>query len=154
MSIDYVLAGWFPFERPADDALAIVAELAGPPVDQRIQQAGLMVYPVPPEADELPMMRRYLGFEPNLSLIFAPYGDDDQLAEAQRTMLRSAALLARRGVRGLLFDDYGPAESLILKLENGRLTLNESWLGWQGPPHLMSAVPEPYETQHLTFANA
>jgi hypothetical protein len=66
--------------------------------------------------------------------------------------LRSVAALGRRGVRGLLFGDYGSDESLILELDDGRLTLNESWAGWRGEPDLRSAVPQPYRVSALTFA--
>jgi hypothetical protein len=40
--------------------------------------------PIEPEPDELPMMRRYLGFEPHLSLVFAPYGPIDEFTAGQR----------------------------------------------------------------------
>jgi hypothetical protein len=129
-----------------------VADEIGAPTGPRIQHGGLRVYPVEPEADEIPMMRRYLGFEPQLSLVFAPYGPDDEFTGGQRNMLRAVAALARRGTRGLLFGEYGADASLILRTENGQVTLNSTWSDWEGPPDLKSAVPEPYDQQPLTFA--
>ena len=41
-----------------------VADEIGAPSGPRIQQGGLRVYTIEPDPDELPMMRRYLGFEP------------------------------------------------------------------------------------------
>jgi hypothetical protein len=126
--------------------------LRAPVTTPTIEHGGLRVYADVPEPDEQEEIRRHLGFDGNLTLLFTPYGADDLFAEGQRAMLRSMAALGRRGVRGVLFGDYGSDESLILALNNGRLTLNEAWLGWQGPPDLKSAVPQPYETSSLTFA--
>ena len=153
MSIDFEFAGWFPFEDPADEAMRIVTEsLKAPATSSTIERDGLRVYADVPEADEQVEIRRHLGFDGNLTLLFTPYGPDDVFAEGQRAMLRSVAALGRRGVRGLLFGDYGSDESLILSVGDGRLTLNESWSGWQGQPDLKAAVPRPYETSTLTFA--
>jgi hypothetical protein len=153
MSIDYEFAGWFPFADPADAAMRILAEVLGAPATtSTLEHQGLRVVADVPEPDEQEEIRKYLGFDGNLTLLFTPYGADDLFAEGQRAMLRSMAALGRRGVRGLLFGDYGSDESLILALDNGRLTLNESWTGWHGPPDLKAAVPQPYETSSLTFA--
>jgi len=152
MSIDYELAGWFPFEAPSDEAMRIVAEILGSPsTTSTIEHGGLRVQADVPELDEQQEIRRHLGFDGNLTLLFTPYGAEDLFAEGQRAMLRAVAALGRRGVRGMLFGDYGSDESLILQLANGRLTLNESWIGWDGQPDLKAAVPQPYETSSLTF---
>ena len=153
MSLDYEFAGWFPFDNPAEEAMQTVADEIGAPPGPRIQHGGLRVYPLEPDPNELPMMRRYLGFEPHLSLVFAPYGPDETFTNGQRSMLRAAAALARRGVRGLLFGEYGADASLILQSEDGRVTLNSTWSDWKGPPDLKSAIPEPYDWQPLTFAH-
>ena len=154
MSIDYEFAGWFPFQDPADEAMRVVADVMGvPAASTTIQHGGLRVYADVPEDDERREIRRHLGFDANLTLLFTPYGPDDALTEGQRTMLRSVAALARRGVRGLLFGDYGSDESLILRSGDEGLVLNESWIGWQGPPDLRSAIPEPYSTELLSFTS-
>ena len=152
MSIDYEFAGSFPFQDTTDEAIRVVAEVMGVTATSPvIEHGGLRVYAEVPEDDERREIRRHLGFDANLTLLFTPYGSDDSRTEGQRAMLRSVAALARRGVRGLLFGDYGSDESLILRSGGGGLTLNESWVGWHGPPDLRSAVPEPYETQPLSF---
>jgi hypothetical protein len=154
MSIDYELAGWFPFTDPAAEAIRLVADVLGAPSgDSRIEWKGLVVYAVPPEDDELDQLRHYLGFDANLSLMFVPYGGEEQFMRAHGAMLRCAAALAIRGVRGLLFVDYGADASVILRMEDGRLTLNEAWEGWRQDPGLLAAVPEPYERERLTFAH-
>jgi hypothetical protein len=154
MSIDYEFAGWFPFQDPADEAARVVAEAMGAPaVSSTIQHGGLRVYVDVPDDDELRQIRKHLGIDANLTLLFTPYGPDDLLTEGQRAMLRSVAALARHGVRGMLFGDYGSDESLILRSDGGGLTLNETWIGWRGPPDLTSAITEPYETATLTFVH-
>jgi hypothetical protein len=153
MSIDYELAGVFPFADAAGEAMRTVAEVLGAPIGTgRIQHGGLVVHPITPDDDERDELRGHLGFDPDLSLVFVPYGDDDQVAQAQRAMLRAVAALGRRRVRGLLFGDYGDDESLILRIDDDGLTLNDTWPGWRGGTDLRAAVPQPYDVRALTFA--
>ena len=155
MSIDYEFAGWFPFEHPADEAMRTVAQvLEVTPASPTLEHGGLRVHADIPDPDEQAEIRRHLGFDGNLTLLFTPYGAGELVAEGQRAMLRSVAALGRRGVRGLLFGDYGSDESVILQISEGRLVLNESWIGWRGHPDLRSAVPEPYGTARLTFGGS
>jgi hypothetical protein len=156
MSIDYELAGWFPFDDPGAEAVRVAAGVLGAPAGTtRIEQDGLVVHAVPPDDDdELDTMRRYLGFDANLTLVFALYGRDDQLNRAQVDMLRCAAELGRRGVRALLFADYGADDSVILRIEGGEVTLNEAWTDWRDDdPDVAAAIRQPYTKERLGFAH-
>lgn len=129
--------------------------LGAPDGVTRIERGGLVVHAVPPEDDdELAMMRRYLGFDANLTLVFALYGGDEQLNRAQVDMLRCAAELGRRGVRGLLFADHGADDSVILRVGGGEVTRNEAWTGWRDDdPDVAAAIGQPDPKRRLGFAH-
>lgn len=147
-SIDYEFAGWFPSDDPVTDAMAVVADVIGAPnVSDTVEHGGLRVFADVPEDDERRELRELLGFEANLTLLFTPYGPDELFTHGQRAMLRSVAALSSRGVRGMLFGDLGSDESLILRADGTGLTLNESWIGWQGPPDLKPDIPSGYRVE-------
>jgi hypothetical protein len=140
------------------EAVEHVAATLGTPVVRdeegvpRLFVDGLQVYAIEPEdAEEVSRARRLLGFDINLTLIFADYSGGDgakSIRVVQNIMRAVVSLAAIRDVHAVLLEDYRD-DLISLSVEQGSLTLNAAWEGWTLWPEVLAVIPEPHHMQNL-----
>jgi len=159
MSTDYELQGWFPFDEPVKATVEHVAAVLDAPVstDMRgnptFRSDSLLVYSYEPKReDDRASARRALGFDINLTLVFADYsrGEDTRMIRAVQNVIRSVLSLATLpGLRAVLIEEERRDDLLLLGIDEGRVTLNQEFQGWALWPEVLAVVPEPHHFESL-----
>jgi hypothetical protein len=159
MSTDYELQGWFPFEDPGKAAVEHVAAVLGVPVSLDVRGKptfrvdSLVIYSYEPKrADDLEAARQALGFDINLSLVFADYsrGEDTRMIRAVQNVVRSVLSLATvSGLRAVLIEEERRDDLVLLSVDGGQVTLNQGFEGWSVWPEVLAVVPEPHRFESL-----
>jgi hypothetical protein len=113
--------------------------------DLRVQGSDVHVRAVEVgRANALPT--RMFGFDVDVVLAFTDIGRSSQRRRAQvYTDVVRATLAATDvvGAHGVLFEDFDD-DSLILRVDGGRLTLNDRWPGWRAWPEVLDVIPAPH----------
>jgi hypothetical protein len=150
---DYLAPAWLPF---GDEPAAIESVLGRPLTDgpEGWNGAGadddLLVWTVPAQ-DDGGAARAALGFAVNVTIVFTDVSPARPQERALRPILAAVASLAAvDGARLALFDEVTD-DSLVLRLDHGRLALNRLWDGWARWPALLDAVPAPHRLEELRF---
>jgi hypothetical protein len=159
MSTDYELQGWFPFDEPGPETVQHVAAVLGEAVSVDLKgkptfrSDSLLVYSFEPRReDDRDTARAALGFDINLTLVFADYsrGEDTRMIRAVQNMVRSVlSLAAVPGLRAVLIEEERRDDLLLLSIENGKVTLNQAFEGWSLWPEVLAVVPEPHHFENL-----
>jgi hypothetical protein len=159
MSTDYELQGWFPFDEPAKATVEHVAAVLGAPVSVDVKgkptfrSDSLLVYSFEPKRDyDRESARAALGFDINLTLVFADYsrGEDTRMMRAVQNMVRSVlSLAAVPGLRAVLIEEERRDDLVLMSLDNGQVTLNRAFEGWALWPEVLAVVPEPHHFDSL-----
>ena len=150
MSHEYL----FPIALPPHDAAEHVLRRAADALGEAITDADvapvvhrgdLAVYAFEADAGGRATSTRALGFgaDAMLALVDVGQSSSDRMRTVFADVLR--AVLAFAGVAGThaaLLEELND-DSLILRIDDGRLTLNELWPGWLVWPDVVSVVPEP-----------
>jgi len=96
---------------------------------------------------------RTFGFEVDVTLALIDVGQSssDRMRTVFTDVLRTALVFTGvPGTHAALIEELND-DSLILRIDDGRLTLNERWPGWLVWPEVLSLVPEPrFAELHLT----
>jgi hypothetical protein len=161
MSTDYELQGWFPFPTPGQAAVEHVAAVLDAPIsldlkgNPTFRVDSLLVHGVTPKTDdERRSARAALGFDVNLTVVFADYsrGEDARMLQAVGNMVRSVLSLATLpGLRAVLIEEERRDDLVLLAIDEGRVTLNREFEGWRVWPEVLAVIPEPhhFESLHL-----
>ena len=161
MSTDYEFQGWFPFEEPINATIHHVAEVLDAPVSLDVKgnptfrSDSLLVYSFEPKReDDRDSARTALGFDINLTLVFADYsrGEDTRMIRAVQNMIRSVISLASvPGLHAVLIEEERRDDLILLSVDDGKVTLNRKFEGWSLWPEVLAIVPEPhhFETLHI-----
>ena len=159
MSTDYELQGWFPFDEPGKTAVEHVAAVLGVPVSLDVRGNptfrldSLLIYSFEPKReDDQEAARTALGFDINLTLVFADYsrGEDTRMIRAVQNIVRSVLSLATvPGLRAVLIEEERRDDLVLLSIENGQVTLNQQFEGWALWPEVLAVVPEPHRFESL-----
>jgi hypothetical protein len=161
MSTDYELQGWFPFDEPVKATIEHVAAVLGAPVSTDVKGNptfrldSLLVYSYEPKReDDRTSARAALGFDINLTLVFADYsrGENTRMIRAVQNVIRSVLSLATvPGLRAVLLEEERRDDLLLLGIDDGRVTLNQEFEGWALWPEMLAVVPEPqhFESLHV-----
>jgi hypothetical protein len=159
MSTDYELQGWFPFDEPAKATVEHVAEVLGAPVSVDVKGKptfrldSLLVYSFEPKReDDRETARAALGFDINLTLVFADYsrGEDTRMVRAVQNLIRSViSLAAVPGLRAVLIEEERRDDLILLSINDGQVTLNSTFEGWSLWPEMLAVVPEPHRFDAL-----
>lgn len=143
MTRPYLLVARLAWPEPAELAIQRVAEAFSEPFVIDDGEASLSSDDVRVRAVELERshqgMARTVGFDANVFVEF-PQGGRTGCADVVRAALRVTAV---SGSHGVLFEDFAD-ESVILRVDAGRCTLNEHWPGWRAWPEVLGVVPVPY----------
>jgi hypothetical protein len=139
MSTDYELQGWFPFDEPAKATVEHVAAVLGAPVSVDVKgkptfrSDSLLVYSFEPKRDyDRESARAALGFDINLTLVFADYsrGEDTRMMRAVQNMVRSVlSLAAVPGLRAVLIEEVERLAARVPDLRNefDELSTRNAW---------------------------
>lgn len=159
MSTDYELQGWFPFADPGAGAVEHVAAVLGATVSADVKGKptfrvdSLLVYGFEPQReDDRSSARTALGFDINLTLVFADYsrGEDARMIRAVQNMVRSVlSLAAVPGTRAVLIEEERRDDLVMLSIDDGRVTLNQEFEGWALWPEVLTVVPRPHHFESL-----
>jgi hypothetical protein len=143
MTRPYLLVARLAWPEPAELAIQRVAEALSEPFAIDEGEASIGSDDVRVRAVEVershPGMARILGFDADVVVEF-PRGGRPVCADVVRTVLRVTAV---SGSHGVLFEDFAD-ESVILRVDAGRRTLNERWPGWRAWPEVLGVVPVPF----------
>jgi hypothetical protein len=135
---------------PTSPALGRVAEALGVPLvtdagDLRVRGSDVHVRAAEVgRANALPT--RMFGFDVDVVLAFTDIGRSSPRRRARvYTDVVRATLAATDvvGAHGVLFEDFDD-DSLILRVDGGRLTLNDRWPGWRAWPEVLDVIPAPH----------
>jgi hypothetical protein len=158
MAHEFFFHGSFPWPDPGNRAVDQAAELLGTPVEvdpdgsHRVIKDGLLTYWVEAEdAAEASDIRRRLGFETNLILIFVDYsrGHSETFIRNMQNMVQViASFLAFDELRGVLLEEDDD-NAAVLAVERGSLVLNEGWGDWAAWPEALATVPRPYRMDSI-----
>jgi hypothetical protein len=159
MSTDYELQGWFPFDDPGPAAVEHVAAVLDATVSVDVKGKptfradSLLVFSFEPKReDDRELARAALGFDINLTLVFADYsrGEDTRMIRAVQNMIRSVlSLAAVPGLRAVLIEEERRDDLVLLKIDDGQVTLNNKFEGWTLWPEVLAIVPEPHIFEDL-----
>jgi hypothetical protein len=159
MSTDYELQGWFPFAEPVKSTVEHVAAVLDAPVSMDLKgnptfrSDSLLVYSFEPKReDDRDSARKALGFDINLTLVFADYsrGEDTRMIRAVQNMVKAVlSLAAVPGLRAVLIEEERRDDLILLSLDNGRVTLNREFEGWSLWPEVLAVLPEPHHFESL-----
>jgi hypothetical protein len=159
MSTDYELQGWFPFDDPGPAAVEHVAGVLDATVSVDVKGKptfrtdSLLVFSFEPKReDDRELARAALGFDINLTLVFADYsrGEDTRMIRAVQNMIRSVlSLAAVPGLRAVLIEEERRDDLVLLSIEDGQVTLNNKFEGWALWPEVLAIVPEPHIFEDL-----
>lgn len=161
MSTDYELQGWFPFEDPVKSTVEHVAAVLGASVSLDVKgkptfrSDSLVIYSFEPKReDDLDSARTALGFDINLTLVFADYsrGENTRMIRAVQNVIRSVLSLATvPGLRAVLIEEERRDDLILLSIDHGQATLNNKFEGWSLWPEVLDIVPEPrhFESLHI-----
>jgi hypothetical protein len=159
MSTDYELQGWFPFDEPGKASIEHVASVLDAPVsldvkgNSTFRSDSLLVYTFEPKREnDRDAARVALGFDINLTLVFADYsrGEDTRMMRAVQNVIRSVLSLATvPGLRAVLIEEERRDDLILLSIEAGRVTLNRDFEGWSVWPEVLAVVPEPHHFESL-----
>ena len=159
MSTDYELQGWFPFDEPVKATIEHVAAVLGAPVSTDLRGNptfrldSLLVYSYEPKReDDRTSARQALGFDINLTLVFADYsrGENTRMIRAVQNVIRAVLSLATvPGLRAVLIEEERRDDLLLLGIDEGRVTLNHEFEGWSLWPEVLAVVPEPHHFESL-----
>jgi len=159
MSTDYELQGWFPFDNPGKTTVEHVAAVLGAPVSMDVKGKptfrldSLLVYSFEPKReDDRVSARAALGFDINLTLVFADYsrGEDTRMIRAVQNVVRSVlALAAVPGLRAMLIEEERRDDLVLLRISDSLVTLNQAFEGWSLWPEVLAVVPEPHRFESL-----
>jgi hypothetical protein len=164
MSTDYELQGWFPFENPVKAAVEHVAAVLDVPVSLDVRGNptfrldSLLIYGFEPKrADDREAARAALGFDINLTLVFADYsrGEDTRMIQTVQNIVRSVfSLAAVSGLRAVLIEEERRDDLMLLSIDKGQVTLNQEFEGWALWPEVLAVVPQPHLFKSLHFTSA
>jgi hypothetical protein len=159
MSTDYELQGWFPFDDPGAGAVEHVAAVLGATVSINLQgnptfrSDSLLVHSFEPKReDDRATARGELGFDINLTLVFADYsrGEDARMIFAVQNVMRSVVSLAKvPGMRAVLIEEERRDDLIMVEIEDGQVTLNQDFEGWRLWPEMLADVPQPHNFKSL-----
>lgn len=159
MSTDYELQGWFPFEEPVKAAVEHVAAVLGVPVSLDVRGNptfrldSLLIYGFEPKrVDDLAAARTALGFDINLTLVFADYsrGEDTRMMRAVQNIIRAVLSLATvSGLRAVLIEEERRDDLMLLSIDGGQVTLNKEFEGWSLWPEVLAVMPAPHRFESL-----
>jgi hypothetical protein len=144
----------FPIALPPHDAAehvlrraadALGEAITDPDVAPVVYRGDLAGYAFDADAGGRTRSTRALGFgaDAMLALVDVGQSSSDRMRAVFADVLR--AVLAFTGVAGtqaVLLEELND-DSLILRIDDGRLTLNERWPGWLVWPEVVSVIPEP-----------
>jgi len=150
MAEEYKLLAELPWADPETEAITQIAADAGVPVSHgpegapEVSTDEFLIYGFEPDAVDRKAATEIFALDSNLTLVFAdPVEERVAPGPLADQMLASARLLAAvEGARGVLITDYQPS-AVILSFDDGQVTLNQDWAGWQTRPELLDAFPEP-----------
>jgi len=157
---EYKLLAYLPFADPETEAITRMATALGVPVSQgpegapEINTAQFLIYGFLPDDVDRRAVTDLYGLDSNLTLVFTD-PVDEQLVDspvAQSMMRLAQTLAAVDGARGVIVADY-TVDGIILRFQNGKVTLNQDWDGWQTLPGVLEAIPEPRTMAHLQGRN-
>jgi hypothetical protein len=114
----------------------------------------LSVHAVVADADARAASVRSVGFEVDVTLALTDLGhsSSDRMMRTFRDVLRVVLAFAGvAGMRALLLEEVTD-DSLILRIDDGDLTLNDLWPGWLVWPEVLCAIPEPHRYASLTLS--
>ena len=160
MAEEYKLLAHLPFADPETEAIRRMAAALGVPVSQgpegapEINTADFLIYGFMPDDVDRRAVTDLYGLGINLTLVFTD-PVDERLAGSPvaATMMKLAQTLAAiDGARGVIVAEY-TADAIILRFQDGQVTLNQDWEGWQSLPGVLAAVPEPRTMSHLWGRN-
>jgi hypothetical protein len=120
-------------------------------IDGYIQTDALLIRGVQADDDDRELVQELFGLKINVTLVFVESsgGDNGILVQAMQDIMKASVLLAVvDGVRGVPIDDYN-SESIILGIQDGRLTLNRDWDGWSLWPEVLSVIPQPHRLESM-----
>lgn len=148
MSHEYLFPIALPARDDAGHALQRAADALGerisdPDVAPVVYRGDLTVYAVEADDGGRAASRRSLGFGVDVTLVLVDVGQssDARMRAAFADVLRT--VLAFTGVPGThaaMIEELND-DSLILRIDDGALTLNERWPGWLVWPEVVSLVP-------------
>jgi hypothetical protein len=172
MSEEYKLLAHFPFADPETEAVTRIAAVLGVEVSTGPEGApeattdGFLVYGFLPDEVDRKAVDDLFGLDTNLTLVFTDLVDNGEPVDQESvdsgavvapalapSMLKVAASLATvDGAHGVIVSDY-TADAILLAFEDGQVTLNQNWGGWQARPELLEAIPEPRTMESLMGRN-
>jgi hypothetical protein len=150
VSHEYLFPIALPSRGDAGHALQRVADALGettsdPDVAPVVYRGDLAVYAVEADDGARAASTRSLGFAVDVTLAMVDVGQSssDRMRAVFADVLRAVlAFAGAEGTQAALIEELND-DSLILRIDDGRLTLNERWPGWLVWPEVVSVVPEP-----------
>jgi hypothetical protein len=157
---EYKILAYLPFADPETEAITRMAAALGAPVSRgpegapEINTAELLIYGFVPDDVDRQAATDLYGLDSNLTLVFTDPVDEQLTGGpvAQSMMKLAQTLAALDGARGVIVADY-TADAIILRFQNGQVTLNQGWDGWQTLPGVLETIPEPRTMAHLQGRN-
>ena len=157
MSHEYLLPIALPSPDDAAVALRRVADALGetvsdPDVAPAVYRGDLTVHAVAADAEGRSASSRSLGFAVDVTLVLTDLGQSssERMRAVFADVLRAVLAFTVEGTHAALIEELTD-DSLILRIDDGDLTLNESWPGWLVWPEVQSVVPAPrFAELHLT----
>jgi hypothetical protein len=157
MSEEYKLLAQLPFADPEPDAISrIAANLTqpvslGPEGAPEVNTTSFLIYGFVPDDVDRQAAADLFDLDTNLTLVITDPDEAEQLVATPiaQSMTKIALLLAAVSeARGIIVTDYTPG-SIILRFENGQVTLNQDWEGWRTMPEALAVIPEPRTMKSL-----
>jgi hypothetical protein len=156
MSEEYKLLANLPFADPEPEAIQrIAAHLEmpvslGPEGAPEVNTDAFLIYAFVPDDVDRKAATDLFALNTNLTLVFTdPEREELTRTPVATTMTKIGLLLAAvYGARGIIITDYTPS-SIVLRFENGQVTLNQDWDGWRTMPEALATIPEPRTMKSL-----
>jgi len=157
MSEEYKLLAQLPFADPEPEAIQrIAAHLEmpvslGPEGAPEVNTDAFLIYAFLPDDVDRKAATDLFALDTNLTLVFTDPDEPERLAPSPvaTTMTKIGLLLAAvYTARGIIVTDYTPS-SIVLRFENGQVTLNQDWDGWRTMPEALAVIPEPRTMKSL-----
>jgi hypothetical protein len=158
MSLEYEFLLSLPSPASEQAVMQQVSALLDVPVvpdaegSPRVEGDGLLVYSLTPDELDKPVGRRMFDLDVDLSLVFVNLvrGDDAKYVRAEQNVLRVVLHFAEvAGARAVLVHDYSP-DAIILKVQDGRLIINQDWDGGAAWPEILEVIPLPHRVERLS----
>jgi hypothetical protein len=157
MSNEVELLLHLPAESPELAGIESVAGVLGAPVvddpgqSPRVRTDGLLVYGVRADDDDRELAHNLFGLDINLTLVFVnlALGDTAGMIRVEQSIMKVMLNFAAvPGCRGVYVEDYA-SDAVILRFEDGTVTLNRDWEGWALWPEVLQIIPEPRRLEKL-----